>query len=195
MSGGPALSFQEVLITAQTDGTALASSTTPTSLLPAAGRFTLASNFFANIGKQIRIRACGRVSTVVTTPGTLTMDIRFGTVAAPIIVFNGGAMNLNTTAQTNATWELDADLVCRSIGSGTTATVLGIGRFFSRALIGSPAVASGYAGVALLPDTAPAVGTGFDSTITNVVDLFATWSVSNSSNSITLHQFSLESLN
>lgn len=195
MSGGPALSFQEVLITAQGDGAALANSTTPTSLLPAAAGFTLASNFFANIGKQIRIKARGRVSTVVTTPGTLTLDIRLGTVASPIVVFNGGAMNLNTTAQTNATWELEADLVCRAIGSGTSASILGIGRFTSRALIGSAAVASGYPGSALLPDTAPAVGSGFDSTITNRVDLFATWSVANASNSITLHQFSLESLN
>ena len=106
-------------------------------------------------------------------------------------------MNLNTTAQTNATWEFEADLVCRTIGaSAPRRKLLGAGRFTSsRAAIGSAAVAAGYPGSALLPDTAPVVGTGFDSTITNVVDLFATWSAASSSNSITLHQFSIESLN
>lgn len=195
MSGGPALSFYENLITGQADGAALASSTTATSLLPAAAHFTLPSGFFSQVGKTLRVKARGRISTVVTTPGTLTLDVRFGTIASPIVVFNGGAMNLNVTAQTNATWEFEADLVCRALGQGTSANVLGIGRFTSRALIGSAAVAAGYPGSALLPDTAPAVGTGFDSTITNVVDLFATWSVSNAANSIQLHQFSLESVN
>lgn len=187
--------WRETLINAQVDGTALANSTTATSLIPPAARLTLPSNFFSVIGKAIKIRAQGRVSTVVTTPGTLTLDVRLGTVASPIVVFNGGAMNLNTTAQTNATWEFEVELTARAIGSGTAANLMGVGRFNSRALIGSAAVAAGYAGAALLPDTAPAVGTGFDSTITNVVDFFGAWSVANASNSIQVHQFSVESLN
>jgi hypothetical protein len=39
------------------------------------------------------------------------------------------------------------------------------------------------------------VGTGFDSTAAQLVDLFATWSVANASNSITCHQFHIEDLN
>lgn len=187
--------WRETLITAQVDGTAIATSTTPTTLLPATARLTLPSNFFSAIGKMLRVTAKGRVSTVVTTPGTLTLDLRLGTVASPIVVFNGGAMNLNVTAQTNATWEFEVELTARALGSGTAANLMGSGRFTSRALIGSAAVAAGYEGSALLPDTAPAVGTGFDSTVTNVFDMFATWSVSNAANSIQLHQFTLESLN
>jgi hypothetical protein len=185
----------ETLISSQIDGTALASSITATSLIPPAARYTLPSNFFSEAGKQLRITARGRVSTVVTTPGTLTLDVRFGTVATPIIVFNGGAMNLNTTAQTNASFEFEAILTCRAIGNATSANTLGVGTFMSRALIGSAAVAAGYAGSALLPDTAPGVGTGFDSTITQVVDFFGTWSVSNAANSIQCHTFALEALN
>jgi hypothetical protein len=196
MSGGPALSFYEVLVTAQADGSALASSTTPTSLLPTAARFTLASNFFANVGKMVRVKASGRISTLVTSPGNLTLDVRFGTVASPIVVFNGGASALNVVAQTNATWDFEANLVCRSIGSGTSATVLGVAKWISRASLNAPAVGTTTGvGTVLLPDTAPATGTGFDSTVTNVVDLFATFSANSASNSIQLHQFSLESLN
>jgi hypothetical protein len=186
--------WMETLITAQIDGTALTNTVTATSLLPPAARITLPSNYFY-IGKKFRMKAWGRISTVVTTPGTLTLDVRFGTIASPIVVFNGGAMNLNVTAQTNATWEFEASLTTRAIGSGTTANMMGVGKFTSRALIGSAAVASGYPGAALLPDTAPVVGTGFDSTITNVVDLFGTWSVANAANSIQLHSYAFESMN
>jgi hypothetical protein len=185
--------WQETLITSQADSTALTGTVTPTSILAPSARFTLPSNYFSEPGKTLRMQARGRVSSV-TTPGTLTLDVRFGTIASPIVVFNGGAMNLNATAQTNASWTLDAILTCRSIGSGAAATILGMGVFQSRVLIGSAALAAGYPGEAILPDTAPAVGTGFDSTITNVVDLFATWGTSNA-NSILTHLFVLESLN
>ena len=188
-------SWQETLVAAQGDGTALASSTTATSILPTAAQYTLPANYFSAIGKMIRITAAGRVSTVVTTPGTLTLDIRLGTLASPIVVFNGGAMNLNTTAQTNATWQFQAILTARALGSGTSANLLGTAWFSSRAIIGSAAVAAGGDNIDLLPDTAPAVGTGFDSTITNVLDFFAKWSVSNAANSIQVHQYFVESLN
>ena len=145
--------------------------------MPPAARFTLPANFFSFPGQAIRVRGAGRVSTV-TTPGTLTLDVRFGPTGN-IVVFNGGAMTLNATAQTNATWEFEATLVCRSIGSGTAATMLGHRLVrSSRAWSARPPLASGYAGNALLPDTAPAVGTGFDSTVANIVDFFATWGTS-----------------
>lgn len=188
--------WSETLITAQIDGTALASSTTPTSIIPPAARFTLPSNFFSVIGKSIRVKAFGRISTVVTTPGNLTLDVRFGTVAVPIVVFNGGASALNVAAQTNAAWDFEATLTCRAIGASTTANMIGVGKFISRASLNAPAVGTTTGvGTVLLPDTAPAVGTGFDSTITNVVDLFATFSVSNAANSIQVHGYTLEALN
>lgn len=195
MSGGPATSFQECLITSQVDGTALTNSTTATSIIPAAARFTLPSNFFWVPGKMIRVTASGRISTVTTTPGNLTLDIRLGTVASPIVVYTTGTMSLNTTAQTNASWVSQFILTCRAIGAGTSANLMGTGFWASRAVLGSAAVGSGGDGVDVQPDTAPAVGTGFDSTITNVVDLFATFSVANASNSILCHQYLLESLN
>lgn len=188
-------SWVETLMTAQVDGTALSNSTTPTSIIPAAARYTLPSNFFTEAGKTLLITASFRISTVVTTPGNITFDARLGTVATPIVVFNGGATALNVAAQTNATLELEMELVCRAIGNGTSANILGTGKLISRASLNAPAVGTTTGvGVVLLPDTAPAVGTGFDSTITNVVDLFATFSVANAANSLTLHKYKLQSL-
>ena len=181
----------ELLAAAPTDGPTLTNVITATSLLAATSKPVLAAQYFDKPGKMIRVRAKGRFSTVVTTPGTFTFDLRLGTA----VVFTGGAMALNIVAQVNATFDLDITLACRSIGSGTTATLLGCGFFCSRAVIGSPAATAGGAGELLLPDTAPVAGTGFDSTVAQTIDMFGTWSVASASNSITVHQLMIESLN
>lgn len=183
--------WNETLITAQTDGAALASSNTPTSIIPASAVFTLPANFFDVIGKKLRIRIGGRISNIITTPGTLTLDVRLGSVVA----FNGGAMGLNIVAKTNVTWFAEFDLICRSIGASTSATLMGIGRFLSESVVGAPVPAVGGSGILLLPALAPAVGTGFDSTVANAVNVFGTWSVNNSGNSIQVHDYELIAVN
>lgn len=187
--------WQETLVTAQVDGTALSSFTTGVSMLPAAARYTLPANYFS-IGKALRIRAAGRVSNVVTSQPTFTFTVQMGPTSN-IIVFSGGAMTTSTTAHTNVPWELEVLLTCRSIGNGSAATLMGQGRVFSQAFVASGATADGANThtMLMIPNTAPAVGAGFDSTAATVVDLFAACSSSNASNAITLHQYTLESLN
>ena len=109
-----------------------------------------------------------------------------------VVISAFGAMALNVTAQTNATFEAELEAVIRSLGAGTAATALATGRFASRAVIGSAALGAGGAGVLMLPDAAPAVGTGFASSIAMAVDCFATWSVASASNSIQVHQALVE---
>lgn len=158
----------------QIDGTALTASTAQTSILPGAAKFNLPANLL-QIGTCMGFRAAGRMSNVVTTPGTLTFELKFGSV----VVWTSGAIALNIVAETNGAWILDIDLICRSIGNSTTATMWGIGDFCSRSIIGSATAAAGSTGNVLLPYTSPTTGTGFDSTVSNVIDLFATWSISN----------------
>src|SRR5262245_4767505 len=140
-------SWQETLITAQIDGTALSNTTTATSIIPAAAKFTLPANYF-EIGRALRVTAAGRISNIVTTPGTMTLDVRFGS----IVVFNGGAVSMNTTAKTNVTWWFEALLTCRAIGASTSANLLGIGYWTSESVVGA---ASGTTLTASLPATAP----------------------------------------
>lgn len=187
----PFQSWQGLLISQQVDGTALNTSTTETSILAPQAKFTLPANFLTYAGQTLRIRAMGRVSNIVTTPGTLTFRVKFGSVA----VATSGALALNTTAKTNVTWILDWDLTCRSVGGSTTATFMHSGQWQSESVIASPAAGSGGAASHIFPASAPAVGTGFDSTVTNVIDLTAQWSVSNASNSVQTHSYKLESLN
>lgn len=176
-------SWNQTLITAQSNGTALTSSTAATSILPASAKFTFPANLL-QIGTALRVKASGRVSTAASTPGTLTFDVRFGSVVA----FNGGASGTLATSASNVTWDLEALLTCRSIGDSTSATVLGTGRLITAAL-------STTTPIMLLPTSSPAAGTGFDSTSSFVIDLFATWSVSSASNTITLHSYELALLN
>lgn len=167
------------------DGAALANSTSQTSLLPTSALEAAFGIGYFRRGKVIAIDFAGRISTVGTTPGTLTLTFRIGTVD----VFSSGAMTLNTTAQTNTHWRLSGELVCRVAGTGTLTTLFPKGcQFRSHAVIGSPAPTAGGAGVHMLPyNAAPAVGSGFDFTGSQGVNLMATWSVANASNSITLH--------
>lgn len=170
--------WNQTLITAQGDGSALSNTTTPTSLLPAAAKYTVSSNLL-KIGDILRVKAFLRMSTAAATPGTFTFDFRAG---ASTVIFNGGASGTVATSATNLTVDLEAYMTVRSIG--TSGTVLGSGRVLSAAL-------SATTPIMLLPTSAPAVGSSFDTTTSFVFDLFGTWSVANASNSITLHQFEL----
>jgi hypothetical protein len=188
--------WQETLIQSNVDGAAVTNTTTPTSILGGTGtgasqaKLTLPANFLY-VGRVMKVTAMGRISTVVTTPGTLTLDVRFGAV----IVANGGAMSLNIVAKTNVPWWLEWILTCRAIGSGTTSNMMHQGMWTSEAVIGAPLPSAGGASSHLLPNAAPAVGTGFDATAAQTMDLFGTWSVANAANSILTHQYKVEALN
>jgi hypothetical protein len=179
--------WQKVIASALEDGTAL-TGTTAASILPATAKVTIPGNFL-RVGSKLRVRASGRISNIVTTPGTLTLDVRLGGVVA----FDGGAMQLNAVAKTNVTWLLDAMLTCRVIGNGTTGKLLGTGFWASESVVGSAVPGTGGSGVLLLPASAPAVGTGFDSTADLVLDLFGKFSLSG--NSLTLHDYEVSSRN
>ena len=174
------------LISQAVDGTALTASTTPTSILHVTGKKTIQPNDL-KVGDRLTIDAHGRVSNIITTPGTLTLEVRLGPASA-IAVASSGAMALNIVAKTNVPWQLHWELELRAVGSGTSANFMHQGHWISESVIGAALPSAGGAGVHLLPNAAPGVGTGFDSTGLNLLDLFATWSLNNA-NSITLHGY------
>lgn len=175
--------WQETLITAQVDGGAITAASA-TSMLPAAAKYTLPANYF-QVGRKLQIKAAGRISSVITTPGTARFDVRFGAT----VVFDGLAVLLDSVAaHTNVGWILDIELTCRAIGS--SANLMGAGLWHCEDILGVPASAPKGVLAALLPwNSAPAVGNNFDSTATQQVDLFFTQTVA--TGSVTLHQFEL----
>lgn len=182
--------WQETLIASQVDGAALTTSTTPTSLLPAQAKFTFPAGFFNAPGKSVRITAWGRISTVVTTPGTLTLDWRLGATA----VISSGAMALNIVAKTTVPWWYQVTGTIRAVGA--SANFMAGGLWISTASILVPVASTGPGpGGHIIPYNAtPAVGNTFDSTTSLAADLFGTWSLSNA-NSIQVHQYLVEALN
>lgn len=177
--------FRERILEVIEDGPVLSNTITQTSLLPSSGKEAAFGIGAMGRGKIIAFDFSGRISTLVTTPGTLSFAIRIGTID----VFIGGAMALNAVAQTNVHWHLVGELVCRAAGTNVATVLFPKGcEFHSHAVINAPAPGSGSAGIAMLPfNVAPALGNGFDFNADQKVDLLATWSVANSANSVTLH--------
>jgi hypothetical protein len=157
------------------------------SCLQGVDKYTLPAGYFDRSGKGLKIRATGRISSVITTPGTARFDLRLGGT----VVWDGLAILLDTVAaHTNAGWILDLDLTCRSIGSGAGGTLIGQGTWTCEDILGVPATAPKGVLSAVLPwNSAPAVGSGFDTSAQNVVDLFFTQTVA--TGSLTVHQFIL----
>jgi hypothetical protein len=185
----------ETPIVATSAGGALSSFTTAVSALPTAARYKIGANVF-NVGKMLRIEWAGALSNVVTAQPTFTFQFQLGPTSN-ITVFSTGALTTSTTAHTNVPVMGEFLLTCRSVGSGTSATLMGQGRVFSQAFVASGATADSANGHTMLlaPNTAPAVGTGFDSTVDNWADLFVACSTSNAGNAFTLHQYALQVLN
>lgn len=188
--------WQEVLCNITADGTALtAAARASLTQGPAfSGRITLPANFFY-VGREIKVTAHGRLSCAVTTPGTGRFDLSFGGTAN----VDSGAFAMNVVAKTNVPWWLEIVGTCRSVGNSTTATIFWFGQFTSEALVGSGTGLASSTGHGTVLFThgglsgATVVGAGFDSTVSQAVDL--NWTPSLTTASITLQRFKLEALN
>lgn len=157
------------------------------SCIPAPSRLILPNNYWT-VGKAWKVKLQGRISCAVTTPGTARFDLRLGP-SGTILAFDTGALNLNVVAKTTVPWELEIDLTCRSVGTGTATTLFGLGRFLSEALIGAPLPSAGGNGALMVPVGTPAVGAGFDNTAANAVDMFFTQTVA--TGALTVHNYAI----
>lgn len=182
--------WRQVLAVQRVAGAALNTFTTAKSVIDSTALYTLPSNYLS-VGSILRVRATGSISNIVTTPGTMNFQVKLGSVAA----FDTGQIQLNATAHTTIPFWLDIELTVRAIGSGTAANLMGLGLVVGKMFTltaGQTDDAQGHMPITV-PVTAPAVGTGFDSTIANIVDFWAGFSISNVGNQIQIQQYSLES--
>lgn len=148
------------------------------------------------VGDTLRITATGGLSNIVTTPGTMNFQVKLGPTAN-IAVFDTGALQLNATAHTTLPFTLEVLLTLRSDGPGATAAqFIGVavarGLMFTRTA-GQTDDAQGMQEL-LAPATAPALGTAYDSTVANILDLWAGFSISNAGNGIQIQQYMVELL-
>jgi hypothetical protein len=181
------IGFWETLASIGGDGTALTAAARASLTQGAAatmGRFTMPGNKM-KVGDQIHMKAHGRISTAVTTPGTARFDLSIAGTAN----FDSLAIPLNIVQQTGVPWWLEAWGTVRAVG--TTANIFWAGLWTSTAGLNVAAVATGpHAGTITVPyNTAPAIGANFDSTVANLWDLNFTQTVA--TGSCALHQYSL----
>lgn len=180
--------YWETLSTVQADGTALTAAARASLLQGSAktGLYTMAPNRL-RIGDVLRIRASGRISSVVTTPGTARFDLSWG--VGGTAGMDTLAISLNTAVQTTVPWILDMEGVVRAVGN--TGNMFWQGFWLSSASINTaaPATGPGPGGVTVPFNTAPVVGSNVDMTVSQILDFNFTQTVT--TGSCTLHNYSL----
>lgn len=186
-------SFSEILVQSVTDGPVLTAAARA-SCIPIADRIVLPSRYFY-AGKRWGIKMAGRISSLITTPGTARFDVALG-AAGTTIVFDSLAILLDSVAaHTNVRWGLELEFVTRTVGNGVVTTHFpAVARFYSEDILGVPAGAPKGVVVALLPwNTAPAVGAGHDNLALNILDVFFTQTVA--TGSMTVHDYCVGAFN
>lgn len=173
-------------------GTLLNTYTTAKSVINPQALVTLPPNYLY-AGKTLRVKVQGGISNVVTSQRTFTFQVMMGS----IVVHTSGAITTTTTAHTLIPFDYEVLLRTDTVGSGTSAHFLAQGVLRGIMWVISGAVADPTAGMATImcPNTAPAVGTGFDSTIANIVDFWVGLSASESTTGIQIYNYTLEALN
>lgn len=181
---------QENIICGSTDGPTLTAAARA-SCIPTASRGVLPNSFFY-IGRGILYRMSGRISCVVTTPGTARLDITMG-AAGTTIVFDTLALNLNVVAKVTVPWYFECLLVCRAVGAGTATTFFPRAFFASEAVVGAPLPTVGGNGFLNVPVGTPAVGAGMDNTAASALDVFFTQTVA--TGQFIVHNFVIDAIN
>lgn len=184
-----ALGFWSTLASISGDGTALTAAARASLLQGAGGKqglYTLAPNQL-RVGDVLHLKASGRISCAVTTPGTAAFDLSAGVGGTKM--FDSLAINLNIIAKTNVPWVLDVEGIVRVIG-GNVAQIFWQGTWVSEAYIAAKVANVDSVGICTVPiNTAPVLGTAFDATLAQIIDFNFTQTVA--TGSITLHNYAL----
>jgi len=177
----------QVIASSYTDGPALTAAAAA-SCVPTYFPTTLPAGYW-QIGRMWRVILTGRISVVISTPGTLRWDVRLGgVVAADTLAVLG-----NIVAKANVGFFLEGILTCRAVGSGTSANLMNQWQLITEAIINTALPTTGPGGGYALPwNTAPVVGTGFNSQSALTLDIFFTQTAS--TGSMTVHQALIEQL-
>ena len=112
--------WRETLYATTSDGTAITAAA-ETIMVP---DFTLPANYLYP-GRVLKYSLFGRQSTAITTPGTITLRLRYGGVAGTVLAASGAFAPDPTAAATDLTVAVEWYVVCRLQGSSGTAMAFG----------------------------------------------------------------------
>lgn len=171
-------SWMETIAASLADAAAV-TGTTETILVP---NITLPANYMYP-GRVLKARLAGKISNIVTTPGTITLQARWGGVAGASLA-TSGVISQNIVAQTDDSWEAEFYIVCRTAGAAGSFLTSG------KAFFGN-AIAANAGQVFLIPASANAAVGSLDTTAATALSFTAKFSLTG--NSITALSYTLES--
>ena len=169
------------------DVAAVTLAATAKALFPASNFPSLGGQYFRRIGKRLRIRAFGRITTGAT-PGNGQFSVYYGTgVDANGVLLAQSAAFALIASQTNLSWEAEVQVHCRSLGSAGTLFCTGKARF-------NAGVVASTAQPLLIPASAPAVSGACDLTASNILSLQFSRSGS-TAETMQIHDLEVEAMN
>lgn len=165
-AAGTATFISSGIFSATSTATVTNTTTEGTLLGAVSGTKTLPTNFFT-AGKKVTVRVSGTVATDAVTPGTLNVQLKFGST---VIAQTTATTMLAVTGTRN--WTADFEVVCRSTGASGTLQAGGNFEFYSAA------------GTKQFWECAQNLVSSFNTTSTHVVDVTATWGTADADNTI-----------
>lgn len=185
--------WEEMLDATIVDGATISNTLTETIVAP---DFSIPA-FWMIPGRVLRLWAFGVNSNVVTTPGTLTFRVRWGGVGG-IVLLASAAQGLDSAAaHTNALWALQAYIVCRAVGSGTSGSFMSGGQVAVFNLLTTTAanLLPALLGSAGAPGASGNVAVGVDTTTAKLLSITAQEGVTTNPTNLTCQQRIIEALN
>lgn len=159
MDGPIYLDIRDPILTVPPTAVTLAA--TAKALYTASNFPALGGQYFTRVGKKLRIRLFGQITTGAT-PGNGSFNVYYGSGAdANGVLLMTGTPAALTAGQTNLTWDLEIVITCITTGSAGTLRCTGKAKF-NEAVI---------AAMQMLPASAPAVSGACDFTAANIISV------------------------
>lgn len=175
--------YSSPLVIDVADGTQVAATTSETIICP---DYTFSANDNRIYqGAMFNVRCWFDVSNVVTTPGTITLRLRWGGVAGTVLA-STGAITMSSTARANYSGSLDADIIWRSIGSAGSAFCMGRA-YLNNVPVAADSLPQGIYTMGSAGANTPAVVGSLDTTTSKALSVTVTFSVNTAGTQITNH--------
>lgn len=176
------------LFTSTATGSVVNTVTETTVIGSGVGSLTLASNYLT-VGKTIRLKGYGYISTKTAPVGTLGFNVNIGSTT----VLTGSNPDTITAGIANARWEVDAVMTCRTTGATGTIVAQGYAAWYDFLTVTSiPGKTVHMMAITQFVNTA---ATTIDTTSSQALNVTATWGTANQSNDLECTNFTVEALN
>jgi hypothetical protein len=145
-------------------------------------------------GDTFKYTLMGDISTVITTPGTITFRLRWGGVAGTVLCASGALAPDPTAASTTVSYVLEYYVVCRATGAAGSAFAMGK-LLMTDVDDASATTLKGNLDMFAIPASAPAAVAINTTTANNALSPTVQFSVATATTQLTNHTAILESLN